>query len=417
MVKSTAMKRLIFLLLTFTVVLPVHGQDAASDLLGRINGLRATLGLHNYSMNAALTAAAQNQANWMVETGQISHTQSNASTPRTRAQAAGYPSSWVSENIYMGTYATPSAAWQFWLNSPIHYQGMTSDHYYDIGIASATGNGRTSFVLVFGNPTTSVRVAPPITVPQSDPYNYSGNGSTANVNTVQQMPSFIIGFDDSGNIMHEVQPGDTLGDILLIYGYTWEDIQRVRDLNGLTEDQGRNLAIGQVVLIPPWDAPETTTTAASAESTEEPNIIEQVQETPFIAVTIMPSPTPSEAAPQATEVIQETQEWSAATFTPQAIIPTSTEAVQQVAVVPTNTGVPTATVPPTQEQPTSTPQAVAQVVDVPASGGGLIDPIVMNNPTYPTEDDNHIDVLALAVVGQSGLLALAGFEFWRRGRK
>jgi uncharacterized protein YkwD len=49
-------------------------QDEAGDLLGRINGLRASLGRAGYSVNGALTAAAQSQAQWIVETGIVSHT-------------------------------------------------------------------------------------------------------------------------------------------------------------------------------------------------------------------------------------------------------------------------------------------------------------------------------------------------------
>ena len=33
-----------------------------------------------------------------------------------------------------------------------------------------------------------------------------------------------IGADEYGNIKHEVQPGQTIGHILLIYGYTWGPI-------------------------------------------------------------------------------------------------------------------------------------------------------------------------------------------------
>ncbi|GAB4323278.1 MAG: hypothetical protein Kow00117_11820 [Phototrophicales bacterium] len=414
------MKRLIFLVFIFVVILPVEGQDVANELLGRINGLRASLGLHPYTLNGALTAAAQNQANWMVETGQISHTQANGSTPRTRAQAAGYASSWVSENIYMGNYATVDAAWQFWLNSPIHYRGMTSDHYYDIGIASATGNGRTAFVLVFGNPNTSVRVAPPITVPQSDPYNYLGNGSTADVNAVPPPPSFVVGVDENGNIMHEVQPGDTLGDILLIYGYTWDDIQRIRDLNGFTEEEGRNLAIGQIVLIPPWDATETTVPAeATEEAADEATNSRQlssseVPQTPFIAITVIPSPTISDITPQ--PEITETPVWSAATFTPQAPQPTALLSPTIISTSQANN--PTETPTPTQftQQASSTPQVVAQAVNnPPTTNGGLIEPAVINIPQTNEDGDNRIALLAIALIAQSGLLALAGFEFWRRG--
>ena len=112
----------------------VQAQDVVGDLLGRINQLRAEQGLSSYRLNNALNAAAQNQASWMASSGQVSHTQSDGSSVRDRARAAGYGSSWVSENIYMGTLATTDSAWQFWLNSPIHYRGLTSPNYQDIGI-------------------------------------------------------------------------------------------------------------------------------------------------------------------------------------------------------------------------------------------------------------------------------------------
>lgn len=77
------------------------GSAQAQDLLGQINALRAERGLAPYTLDSALSAAAQNQANWMAQTGQVSHTQADGSTPRSRAAAAGYPSNWVSENIYL----------------------------------------------------------------------------------------------------------------------------------------------------------------------------------------------------------------------------------------------------------------------------------------------------------------------------
>jgi len=118
------MKRLWICLLFILALSSVVGaQDAASDLLGRINGLRASLGLPAYTFNGTLAAAALNQAQYMANTGQISHTQSDGSTPSSRAAAAGYGGRWVSENIYAGSSARVADAWNFWLNSPIHYRG------------------------------------------------------------------------------------------------------------------------------------------------------------------------------------------------------------------------------------------------------------------------------------------------------
>ncbi|NOG48051.1 MAG: CAP domain-containing protein [Chloroflexi bacterium] len=138
------------LLLAAVILMPARAQDVVSDLLGRINGLRGSLGLPGYTLNSALSAAALNQAQYMVSTGQITHTQANGSTPTTRAAAAGYGGSWVSENIYAGSIATTNDAWVFWLNSPIHYRGMTNPNYQEIGIASASSDWGRSFVLVFG---------------------------------------------------------------------------------------------------------------------------------------------------------------------------------------------------------------------------------------------------------------------------
>ena len=55
------------------MALPAQAQDGG-DLLARINALRAQHGLPGYSINGALTIAAQQQAQWIVDTGTIAHT-------------------------------------------------------------------------------------------------------------------------------------------------------------------------------------------------------------------------------------------------------------------------------------------------------------------------------------------------------
>jgi len=260
------------------------GRAQAQDLLGLINGLRAERGLAAYSLDAALSAAAQNQADWMAQTGEISHTQSDGSTPRSRAAAAGYPSTWVSENIYLGRSA--DTAWTFWMNSPIHYAGLTNPNYDQVGIASASGSYGTSFVLVFG-----ARSTP----------NFSGGGGGGGGNSssgsagggaapqAAAPPSFIVGVDGSGSLMHEVQPGETIGDIALMYGYDWADIPAMLALNGLTEEDIRRILPGSVFLVPPRGGTFTPTPSPTLD--------------PALLPTATPSPAPS-STPTPTKTLE-----------------------------------------------------------------------------------------------------------------
>lgn len=130
---------------------PVQAQSGEQLwLLNQINNLRSQLGLHSYVWNPQLAAAAQQQSEYMAATGHISHQQSNGSMPSDRAASNGYTGSWVSENIYGGGMATASHAWNFWLNSSVHYAGMTHSRNNEIGIGVASGSSGQFYTLVFG---------------------------------------------------------------------------------------------------------------------------------------------------------------------------------------------------------------------------------------------------------------------------
>lgn len=237
---------------------PTLAQDATSFLLTRVNNLRAAQGLPAYAIHPALTAAAGNHARWMAENNRLDHFQFDGTGVRTRAPNAGFPSSWVGENIYLGSSASPNAAWNWWLNSPVHYAGLVSPNYDKIGIGSATAAGRTAFVLVFGN--SQGRLS------QVTGGDASSDGETAPV----RRQSFVLGLDEFGNIKHEVQPGHTMGDIALIYGYTWDDIPAMLALNGMTWDDIRYLQPGEVFLVPPKNGTFTPTSTATATATLTP---------------------------------------------------------------------------------------------------------------------------------------------------
>lgn len=370
MIECATMKmlRILFMavLLGGSVATTTQAQDVAGDLLGRINALRASLGLPGYTLNGALSAAAANQAQWMAATGQISHTQSDGSTPSSRAAAAGYGGSWVSENIYAGSHAGVGDAWGFWLNSPIHYRGMTNPNYQEIGIASATGDRGRAFVLVFGrvggNPIVAARPGA------------GGSGSAASA-----PPSFVVGLDNFGNIMHEVQPEQTIGDILLTYGYTWEDMPEFLTLNHKTDEDIRRLQIGEIVLVPPYGGTYTPTPLPEGWPTNTPEpedfvataIAEAAAEATAAALTptleIVPTDTPDSVPVEATSEAEPDGE-----ATPE------TEGRQSNGRIATSAAVPSFL----SGGPTPTPDAESVT---------LLDGVTLTPPPIPTEDVTAVE--------------------------
>lgn len=347
-------------MIALLLLLPHLAQAQAGDLLARINNLRGSLGLPGYTLNGALSAAAQAQAQWMADTATISHVRPDGSGPRTRAVNAGYPTTDVSENIYGGTGANIDTAWSFWVNSGIHYRGLTEPRFKEVGVGIATSSWGTTFVLMFGNPGGPA----PFVAPAAGA---GGGGASA-------PPSYVRGLDPNGFIMHEIQPEDTLGDIALLYGYTWDDIPYMMQVNNVGDN--RSLQIGEIFLVPPHDGTYT--------------------------------PTPGDAGSAATPEGESSADAEAqATATPEPTdIPTFTP-------IPTMAGIATAAAMPEviavalAQPPSATPLEVAAVntETVPMLAGGTI---TRSGPS---------PWLGIALVVQVGLLLLAGFEFVRRARR
>jgi len=365
------MKSKLFLILLCLGLISVSfrllvAQDAVGDLLGRINGLRGSQGLSGYAINGALAGAAQSQAQWMVDNGcAIAHIRPDGSSPRSRAQAFGYPSTDVSENIYCGSSATTNTAWVFWVNSAIHYRGLVNARYQEIGIGSAQGAAGASFVLVFGNPSGQVYIPP---AP-------SGSSESA----PQAPPSYVLGLDEYGNIMHEIQPDETLGDIALIYGYTWADIPNMLTLNGLTQDDIRLLQPGTVFLVPSKAGTYTPTPGGEAPPT--------ATYTPFVEPTLANTWTPDAANAGISLTLLPTQIAAA----------TANSLPQSVAML-LGTATPS---------PSPTPQEIVNAaMEGPSSQAGVV---VTRSNTSPW--------LGVALIVQVGVLLAAGVEFARRKRK
>jgi uncharacterized protein YkwD len=357
----------------------VHAQ-ADANLLSRINNLRTSLGLTPYNRSGTLDAAAAAHAQWMVNTGQVSHTEDDGSTPRTRAAAAGYASQYVSENIYGGTNASPDVAWNFWINSSIHYRGLTSPNYQDVGIGWASSDWGTAYVLLFGGGGGSWTQSAVTSAGAS-----SGAGAAA---AVAPPPSFVVGVDTFGNIMHEIQPGDTLGDIALIYGYTWDDIPYMLEINGMTETGIRELEIGAVFLVPPQDGTYTPTP-------------------PLVTETATPTPTPP---PTATGEVIPPAEFAESTAVPTST-PQPTASVMRIATA----GVPESVL--KMLEMTTTPTATPAVIADTQTESDLPTPALVEPEKTTIIRSKRSPWFMIAVGVQVVVLLGAGFELLRHLRR
>ena len=373
------MKRitLIFFLLLWTPSIALAQDDG--DLVGRKNALRSSKGLPAYTVNGSLTAAAQSQAQWLVDNGcAVAHTHPDGSNPRSRAREAGYSTDWVGENIYCGGMAKIDNAWSFFMNSPIHYAGLVNTRYKEVGVAVGHGAAGTSFVIVFGDPGGPAYV-PPAAVG-------SGKGSAGS--GPQAPPSYVVGVDAHGNIEHQIQAGDTLGQIALIYGYTWNDIPNMLALNGMTEADYRKLKEGEIFLVPPKAGTFTPTPGEAVANsspdpvgTADPNI-----PTPFPEdnLSLQPDPTSN-------------------------VTPTVEPTLTAVMMVATSNSVPDSMV---SFQATSAPSPTIQSV---AMVGTSVSPVIDASVISNTSSTPPWLVIALGV--QMVVLVGAGVEYIRRHRK
>ncbi|MCC6905217.1 MAG: LysM peptidoglycan-binding domain-containing protein [Anaerolineae bacterium] len=218
------------LLSLFAVPQPASAQSGDVDtLLQMINNLRAQYGLAAYRFDPVLASAAQAHTEWAASVGTHSHTGRGGSSPTDRALAAGYGggnSVRVSENIYYGTNGTASSAFQWWSNSPIHFQGMTSTNYTDIGIGVVYNQNGGFFTLMFGR----TGAAPPSSAP---PASSSGSAALPTRPSYTIVPVEVAEPREDGAVIHVVQEGQAVWNIAEAYDTA---VSEILALNRLDED-------------------------------------------------------------------------------------------------------------------------------------------------------------------------------------
>jgi hypothetical protein len=187
--------------------------------------------------------------------------------------------------------------------------------------------------------------------------------------------------------MHQIQPGDTVGQIALIYGYSWDDIPMLMELNGITDPA--DLDIGAIFLVPPHAGTYTPTVGG-------------------------PTATATETAPPATLDAQLTVD-AGRVLTAAAI---ATYTVTPLPLLGGGFSNPAETpIPEVAAFPTETAEATPSVTSTTEATNVAMLPTAAAVGRSETSGDASPNWVLIAVIVQLGVLVLAGTEFVLRGRR
>jgi uncharacterized protein YkwD len=123
-------------------------QEQLLELHNKQRGVRRG----NLTIDPHLTVAAQGHADWMAQTGIMSHSGMYGSDMAERIQNAGYKGGYLGENIAYG-YPTVQSVMEGWMQSYGHRMNIMSPNYTQVGFGRGTHSDGTVFWCAdFGRP-------------------------------------------------------------------------------------------------------------------------------------------------------------------------------------------------------------------------------------------------------------------------
>lgn len=238
-----------------------RAASSAYDLINAVNALRASHGLALYSISPILMATAQAHADYMAATGNVSHIGSGGSTVTERLLAAGYPlagdlslGGFRSENITAGNETkTAQDAVNGWTGDTLHLTTMISPSLTEIGAGVSVNGGRVYYVIDCALPTTH---SPPQAAETA-----IGTESTVVPGGAVLIAVTLVTPNADGDIVHEVQAGQTLWQIAISYGTKIDELKRLNNLYDNNIYPGDKLLIRKGAT----DATNTPVTASTVE--------------------------------------------------------------------------------------------------------------------------------------------------------
>lgn len=203
-------------------------SSQASAVIDAVNSLRVAHGLPPYTISSILMGTAQGQADYMASSGNIGHTGPGGITVTERLLAAGYPlagdlslGGFRSENIVMGPGMTPEQAVQAWTGDSIHLHTMLSADLQEIGAGVSVKDGDYFYVIDCARPTSGG-------VPQA----YTPGAESAYSAALSEIivPVELSTPDAVGDVVHQVQSGQSLWQIAITYGVKIDEIRKLNQL-------------------------------------------------------------------------------------------------------------------------------------------------------------------------------------------
>jgi uncharacterized protein YkwD len=129
-------------------------SERLDDMRRSVNNFRSSYGVCNVRINDSLAQAAVRHSEDMARNDSLVHNGSDGSSHISRAQDAGYSTTWVAENIAGQPGRNDDGAFQSWVNSTLgHRENMLNSTFDDIGIAVAgpSASGVYYYTMVLGS--------------------------------------------------------------------------------------------------------------------------------------------------------------------------------------------------------------------------------------------------------------------------
>lgn len=270
------------------------------DLVNAVNALRVSYGLAPYSISPILMFIAQSHAEFMAATGNVSHTGFGGSSLTDRLLAAGYPlagdlslGGFRAENITSGNEdRSAQSAVDGWTGDAPHLNTMISPNLSEIGAGVAIANGRVYYVIDAALPTTG-EVPPGST-------SVAGSGSTIPPAEARISVAVVSTPNPEGDVIHEVQVGQSLWQIAIAYEVKIDDIKQLNNLFDNNIYPGNKLLIKTDVVAPAVSTASMTEVPTSKPTAMQTNALTSPVTTMLATVASVTS-TPS-AIPAVTPV-------------------------------------------------------------------------------------------------------------------
>ncbi len=225
---------------------PEPSTPTPAQIIDAVNLLRLQHGLNTLLANDVLMQVAAEQANALAASeGAIGHERPCGMTLGQQLLLMGFPlwgdlsmDGYRSEN--WGMAMTAEDAINMWLGDDLHTNTMLSEYRSDIGAAVGVNNGQIFVVLetALSTPSrkhqgTAYDILTKVPMTQAACMGWTTPGSGYVDLSQYSVPVALSTARPDGDVVHEVQYGQTLWSIAIEYGTTIEQLKR---LNNLPDD-------------------------------------------------------------------------------------------------------------------------------------------------------------------------------------